>query len=649
LALIPNASDTTYSSRGIVVGSYTGARTLGLDRLPDPAVVAVPLASDTVVYDRTDRILLGDLHPPGYQHIEAPLWAMGRWLPAATVAADDPGFWTEAGGSTITRHLVRLRLPGVIQNAGFEARARDASMAALVEMRFSKSRVLELYLNVLYYGNTAYGAEAAARVYFGVGAGSLDLAQAALLAGLVSRPTLTDPFRSLPAAQREQRRVLDAMVARHDIGRQEADAALGETLRLADPAASVRAPDLVRQVSDSLSAALHLRDLTRAGLHVVSTLDWDLQQQAVRSLGDAVRAAGSSKVGSGALVAIDPQTAEVLALVGSVNRTIPNGQYDLSDMPRNPGTSFRMFTYAAAIASKRYTMVTPLTDGPLTVSMTDGGHPYSPRNFDLHFHGTCDLQTCLGNGLNVPAVEVELAVGVPKVVRIARAMGAPPWIPHFQPSGSVEHTDDDPEGTFGPALTPGGYGETAVQMAAAASVLASGGMARRPRLVRSLRAAAGAAVPVPGASTATRAIDEETAFIVSQMLSDDANRTMIYGRGSPLVLPGRRVAALAGTTAAFTDAWTVGYTPSLATAVWMGNPDQRPMVTGSDGVFVAAPAWNAFMGAALDQLRRGDEWFSPPAGLQQAEIGGRTAWFLEGTSALTSAPDLPNGVKLAAA
>ncbi len=168
----------------LVTGTYAGARALGLDRLPAPTAVAVPLASDTMIYDRTDAVLLGDLHPPGYQHVEAPLRVLGRWLPAATVAADDPGFWNEPAGSTITRRLVRLRLPDAVRGAGFEAKAREAYLAARVEMTFSKSRVLELYLNALYYGHGAYGAEAAAQVYFGVGAGRLDLAQAALLAAV---------------------------------------------------------------------------------------------------------------------------------------------------------------------------------------------------------------------------------------------------------------------------------------------------------------------------------------------------------------------------------------------------------------------------------------------------------------------------------
>jgi len=647
-------------------GAVAGERALGLDQLPPVSALAAPLPADTLVYDRTGTVLLADLHQPGYQHLDAPLRAMGRWLPLASVAVDDPGFWAEPavdplglaragwtyargpgivrGGSTITQRLVRQRLMAVTRPS-VAGKVREAYLAAQAATTFSKTQVLELYLNGLFYGNGAYGGQTAAQVYFGIDASRLDLAQASLLAGLPAQPSLLDPLHALPAAKQRQRQVLDAMVRAHVIGGREADQAYGETLTFTGPTALIRAPELVGQVTAQLTARLHTRAWTSAGLHVVTTLDWDLQQQARQAVRDAVQASAWRGAGNGALVALDPRTSEVLAQVGSIDRTSPNGQYDMSTWPpRNPGTSFRVFTYAAAIASRRYTMVTLLTDGPTSV-VTAGGPPYQPRNRDSHWHGTCELQACLGNDLVAPAVQVQLSTGLPEVVRTARAMGAPPWFPHFDPSGSIKYTNDDPVDRYGPSLTLGGYGQTPLQLATGLSVLASGGLLRQPRFIRTARTSAGAVVlgPEPAAS---RAIDAGTAFVVGQMLADDANRALIYGQGSPLTLPGRRAAALVGTTDDLTDAWAAGCTPSLVTAVWMGNPDYRPMQPGSDGLLVAAPAWHRFMQAALDRLQRGDEWFTPPGGVQQAQAGGRTAWFLDGTSPTTPAPPLPDSVRV---
>jgi membrane peptidoglycan carboxypeptidase len=294
--------------------------------------------------------------------------------------------------------------------------------------------------------------------------------------------------------------------------------------------------------------------------------------------------------------------------------------------PRNPGSSFKLFTYTTAIESRRYTMVTPIADAPLAVPLPDGG-VYQPTNYDLGYHGECALQACLGNSLNVPAVKVELGTGIQNVVETARRMGAPPFLPH----ANGHYTTDDPPSTFGPSLTLGGYGETPLQMATGASVLASGGILHRPEAVLDVNGS-GAPGGYRAGGGGQQVIDPGTAFIVSQMLADDANRQLIFGPGTPLVLPGRHVAAKTGTSDAFTDAWTVGYTPSLATALWVGNADGHPMTANSDGIFMAAPAWHEFMGGALDYLQKGDEWYQPPPDVSMEVVDGRPAYFLPGTS-----------------
>jgi len=305
----------------------------------------------------------------------------------------------------------------------------------------------------------------------------------------------------------------------------------------------------------------------------------------------------------------------------------------------------KIYNYTAAIESGKYAMSTMVPDTPVTINMGYGAPPYQPKNYDLKSHGNCQLQECMGNSLNVPAVKVEMTIGIDRVVDMARRMGAPPLYPHFQLDGSIRYTLDDAPGTFGPSLTLGGYGETPLQMATGASTLGAQGVYHQPFGVTTIQASEGTEIfradPNKGAR---QALDPRVAYILEQIMSNDDNRAMIFGRGSPVTLPGRRVGAKTGTTDEFTDAWTVGYTPSLASAFWFGNPDFTKMVSGSDGVFVAAPAWHEYMQAALDTLKvPGDEWFPEPGGLGHANVGGKPVWLLPGTSPNQPMPPLPPG------
>jgi membrane peptidoglycan carboxypeptidase len=641
--------------------SVAGFAVSGLANVPDTGLVARALPSDTMVYDRTGQVLLADLHPAGYQHYQTTLTGMGRYLPAATVAVEDANFWHEPGvdpisvgraawtdlragapvqgGSTITQQLVKRRLVG--SDASFSRKLREAVVAMRISSTYSKSQILAMYLNSISYGNAAYGAQAAARIYFHRDAAQLDLAQAALLAGLPQNPTFLNPLAHWEAARQRQHQVLAAMVRAHDITQEQADEAMAEDLsppvHLFGPTVTNLAPGFVSYVRGQLTAEFG-SDAADGGLTVVTSLDWGLQQLAQTSITDTVRANSGRDVSDGALVSLDPRTGQVLAMVGSAGPNVPGGHYNLAvGPPRNPGSSFKVFTYAAAIDSKRYTMVTPITDAPITIQ-PPGGQKYTPKNYDLRSHGVCQLQACLGNSLNVPAVEVELGTGVPSVVDEARKLGAPP----FQDHGGGRYTTDDPNSSFGPSLTLGGYGETPLQMATGVSALAAGGVLHQPQAILNVTGPNGQRLGSGGSGDGSRVMDAGTAYIVSQMLSDDANRAMIFGRGTPLVLPGRTVAAKTGTTDRFGDGWTVGYTPSIATAVWMGNADNHPMVEGTDGIYVAAPAWHQFMAGALDRMGKGDEWYSMPSDVHPQYVGGRQTYFLDGTSPSTPAPQLPS-------
>jgi membrane peptidoglycan carboxypeptidase len=644
----------------LATGVAAGVHALGLDSPGDvQSVMRSGLPDDTLIYDRTGTVLLADIQGPGLQHTDVPLAAMGRWLPAATISVEDPQFWSEPGvdvgriagaawdgvrgqaggdsGSSIVLRLIRLRLG---TPDGVVARARALALAVRVAAAIPKASILEGYLNSLPYGNRAVGVEAAAVTYFQLDAGQLDLAQAALLAGLPEAPTRLDPLRNLQQAKARQRQVLDAMVRAGSATRQQADQAFAEPLQLVGPATLDVAPEIVQRVLAELTvrfgpnAAIH-------GYTVLSTLDWGLQQRAELALRQALASNRIRRVTNAALAAEDPRTGQILALADAA----ANGsQYTYAaGNPRSAGNAFRVFTYAAAIAGGRYTMVTPISDAPITI--TAGAAPsYSPRDYDGRDHGTCELRTCLGSGLNIPAVVVELGSSVAAVAATARSLGAPAYQAQFAANGSVAFTTQNSDQSYGPSLTLGGYPETPLQMATGFGTLADGGVLHQPEAILRVSTSDHGAVYQARAGAGTRALDPGAAFVVSQMLADDANRALVYGLNSPLALPGRHAAAVAGTAEAFSDAWTAGYTPSLSAAVWLGNADYSLMTPGSDGVFVAGPAWHAFMQAALDQLGKGDEWYTAPAGVQAADVNGRQAWFLPGTSAATPAPALPSNV-----
>jgi penicillin-binding protein 1A len=328
-------------------------------------------------------------------------------------------------------------------------------------------------------------------------------------------------------------------------------------------------------------------------------------------------------------------------MVGSANADRNGGQFNMAVWPpRNPGSSMKIYNYTAGIESGRFTMNTPIADSPISIDL-QGEPPYQPKNYDFKYHGTCTFQQCMGNSLNVPAVKVEVSTGVDKVVDMARRMGAPPWLGHDDGT----YTSDDPGTAFGPSLTLGGYGETPLQMATGAATLGAQGLYHQPYGIASVKDSAGNEIfRADPAKTAKQVMDPKVAFIMEQIMSDNDNRQLVFGSLSTnLVLNGRRAGAKTGTTENFGDTWTVGYTPSLASAFWFGNPDNTKLSAGADGIFVAAPAWKAYMQVALDAMSvPPGEWYSEPPGLGHSIAGGKIIYLMPGTSANQPTPPLPS-------
>jgi membrane peptidoglycan carboxypeptidase len=604
--------------------------------LPDVSALDHDVAGDTLIYASDGTTQLADLHKPGYQHYYEPLSSMGKTLPDAIIAIEDKNFYFEPGvdpqgiaraaivdiqardtvqgASTITQQLVKVRLLG--DQPTIQRKLTEALLSFAVERRYSKDEILEKYLNSVPFGNSAVGTAAASSLFFHKKTADLDLAQASMLAGLVRGPTLYSPFGNWATAKARQQEVLNAMVDAGKVSQPDADKAFKEDLK--PPAHMFRATSsiasgFVGYVTNQLKQKFGDKATYGGSLRVYTTLNVALQKMGQDAISNTQANLAWRNVQQGALVAIDPSSGAILAMVSSANSTRDGGQYNLAVWPpRNPGSSMKIYTYTAAIASGQFSMSTPVQDGPFQYRDPGSQTVYSPQNYDGQYHGICQVQACIGNSLNIPAVKVELGTGVPNVVDMARTMGAPPWQQH--PDGSFT-SNDDPN-SFGPSLTLGGYGETPLQMATGASVLAAQGVLHEPFAIS--RVVSGDSTIYQHVDKSKQVVDPKVAFIMATMMSRDQDRAMIFGRGSLLTFPGWDVAVKTGTSDSFADAWTVGFTPKIAVAVWMGNPDWRiKMTAGSDSYYVAVPAWHSFMAGALPALGP-NQWYSPPAGIISA-------------------------------
>src|SRR5580704_1200987 len=376
------------------------------DKLPDPNNVATAQPEDTMIYAADGTTLLADLHPPGYQHYYEPLADAGTLLPEAVISIEDRNFYQEPGvdpqgvvratmidwraqssvegASTLTQQLAKLRLVGNAPT--IDRKIREALLAFEIERHYTKSQILEMYLNSVFFGDTAWGTKAAAQIYFHKQTKDLDLSQASMLAGIIKGPTLYSPLLNWTSAKTRQRDVLQAMVRDGKITPDDAAKAFAEDIsppsHMFLPSNQLLAPDFVRYTTGLLVNQFG-SDLTYGGgLHVVTTLNVTLQNLAQSAVSGNVARLAYRNVSQGALVAIDPTDGAIVSMVGSANPTGNGGQYNLAVWPpRNPGSSMKIFTYTAAIASGKYSMTTPIVDGPFSYSEPGWTQAYTPKNY----------------------------------------------------------------------------------------------------------------------------------------------------------------------------------------------------------------------------------------------------------------------------
>jgi 1A family penicillin-binding protein len=590
------------------------------------------VAPSTIIYDRHGRVLYEIMDPHAGRHQPIPLEDIPIHLRRATIATEDASFYSNpgvdlraivraiwinlrggevlSGGSTVTQQLARnlLLSPEERAQRTLTRKLRESILAYRLARSLSKDRILELYLNQTYYGNLAYGVETAARSYFGKSVRDLDLAECALLAGLPQAPATYDPLTDPQAAKARQRVVLNLMAKNGYISQEQAVTAFDEQLSFAASPFPIRAPHFVMYVWEILRREFGEEALYRRGLRVYTTLDVDLQERArdiaryhLQQLSQPRSGEPAHNVTDAAVVALDPNSGEILVMLGSPDYFDPaiDGAVNVSLMPRQPGSAIKPLTYAAAF-DKDYTPATMLLD-VRTTFFTREGDAYVPVNYDKRFHGPVLLRQALGSSLNVIAVKVLQHVGIEEVVSLAQDLGMT--------------TLRDPQ-RYGLALTLGGGEVRLMELTAAYAALANGGLQVGPHAILRVESIHGEVLWTETATLGQRVLDDRVAYWVTDILSDDFARIPAFGEGSALALT-RPSAAKTGTTTDWRDNWTVGYTPDLVVGVWTGNADNSPMVSVS-GIDGAAPIWHGFMEEALKG--RPVRAFVQPPGMVRAEI-----------------------------
>jgi 1A family penicillin-binding protein len=593
--------------------------------LPSPSKInATITAQSTQIFDRNGNLLY-EIH--GNQNRIMASWdQIPQYAKDATIAIEDKNFYHEGGfsitgtarailglvtdnaslggGSTITQQYVKNAL--LTDQRSISRKIKEIILSIEINQMYSKNDILKMYLNEIPYGSNAYGIDVAAKTYFNEDLSQLTLAQCATLAAMPQAPTYYSPYGDNKAALMTRKNlVLEKMAQQHYITEAQAKAAENQVLVFSNnPYGSITAPHFVMYVRQQLVDMYGENMVDNGGLKVYTTLDLTKQNEAQASVTNNVaKNQGIYGDSNASLMSIDPKTGQILAMVGSANffDDSIDGNVNVAEMERQPGSSFKPFVYATA-------WETP-TWGPGSVLYdlkTDFGGGYSPNDYTGTFMGPVTMREALDDSLNVPAVKTLYIAGIGNSLATAKAMG-------ITSLGNASQ--------YGLSLVLGTGEVTLAQMTSAYGVFADGGILQTPTWYLKIEDSKGKTLAQYKPSAGKRVLDPQIAYLMSNVLSDDAARAKVFGLGGPLTLPNRPVAAKTGTTENYVDAWTLGYTPSLVTGVWAGNDDGTPM-TEAGGAIAAAPIWHDYMETALAGTPV--EQFVKPSGIKTVTLDSVT-------------------------
>lgn len=525
------------------------------------------------------------------------------------------------GGSTITQQLVKNAL--LSSEKTLIRKLREITLAVIVEMNYSKNEILEMYLNEVSYGGTAYGIEEAARTYFNKDVGSLTLNEAALLAGLPKSPTQYSPFGSNPQAAIDRKNeVLNQMLANGYITQSQKEEAQKENPDFAENKIDIKAPHFVMFVRELLEEKYGKELVEKGGLNVVTTLDYNIQVLTENIVKEEVDKLAKLNVKNGAAVVISPATGEILAMVGSKDYfdTQNDGNVNVTTSLRQPGSSIKVVNYAYAL-SNGYTAATIIPDTPVTF-LIPNLPPYTPKNYEGGFRGNLTLRSAFAESRNVPAVKVLNSYGVKNMIEMGQKMGITTW--------------NNPD-NYGLSLTLGGGEVKLLDLAYAYATVANYGKkpeekyilkitnnkgkvleenfcGRNEASLIAITYASSSGMENPGEADkcgGQKVIDPRVAYIITDILKDNGARSPAFGPNSLLVIPNHKeVAVKTGTSNDLRDNLTLGYNQTYLVATWVGNNDNSEMARIASGVTGASPIFNKIMSSLL-QSEENHDWTIP--------------------------------------
>ncbi|HUV42501.1 MAG TPA: PBP1A family penicillin-binding protein [Patescibacteria group bacterium] len=581
--------------------------------------------ASTSIFDRNGHLLYEIYIEKNRVPVE--LEVLPDYVKQATIAIEDKNFYQHRGfafegilravtkivfkhklqgGSTITQQLVKTAL--LTPERTIRRKIREALLAMITEIIYSKDQILEMYLNQVPYGGTAYGIEAASQTYFNKHAKDLSLAEMTLLAGLPAAPTRYSPFGAHPeVTKNRQKLVLGRMVEDGYITEEERKATEEEELEYAPATVGIKAPHFVLYVKELLVEEYGEQLVEQGGLKVTTTLDLEIQDFAQEVVATEVADLEERKLNihNGAALVTNPQTGEILAMIGSHDYFDEeyDGKVNVTLSRRQPGSSIKPINYALGLMKGVITPATVINDVPTCFSVP-GQKLYCPVNYDGQFHGPVQARFDLGNSYNLPAVKVLALNGLEDFVATASAMGIT--------------TFEDPS-NYGLSITLGGGEVRMIDMATAFSAFANLGIRQNVYAIEKVEDRHGKTLYQKKEQEGERVLPMEVAYLISHILLDNNARSAAFGASSYLNIKDHpEVSVKTGTTNDKRDNWTIGYNPSKLVAVWVGNNDNTPMSYVASGITGASPIWNQIMTYALKDMEQ--EWPMKPEGVVGANV-----------------------------
>lgn len=621
--------------------------------LPDPNKIVRRDGFSTVVYEKGGEKVLYDFFVDENRKFTS-LSDMPEYLREATIAVEDKDFYKHSGfdplgylrivknfilrgrvigGSTLTQQLVKNVL--LTNERSISRKIRELVLALRIERRFSKDEILQMYLNESPYGGTAWGVAAASNEYFGKDVKDLDLVESIILAGIPQAPSRYSPYSSTPKAYVARATEVARRMKEDGYIDEATEKQVIESLpnyEFAKSSGSLKAGHFVMYIKEQLDDILGEGVAAGGGYKVLTTLDLELQEKAEAIVAEEIeKVAKTLNISNGALLLMNPNNGDILAMVGSRNYQDKeiDGQVNVTTRLRQPGSSIKPLVYAAAF-EKGYSPASVLMDVITEFPGKDDKTPYLPKNYDGKERGPVHLRESLASSLNIPAVKLLALVGVKDVLTMGYKMGL----------NSLEPTSANMS-RLGLSLALGGGEVKLLELVSAYGAFANGGSKVTPRSILRITDRNGKTVYESKVANPPRVVDEKVAFLVNSVLSDNSARQLTFSANSLLNLGTRAVAVKTGTTNDLRDNWTIGWSKEGVVGVWVGNNNNAQMKNVASGVSGAAPIWRRMMLEFLTKYP--DKPFDIPKGVSQIEVdkfsgypahdGYETIkdWFIDGT------------------